>query len=260
MATTNPQGTLIQGLKRPVILCSLNLNLCCSNNEDGNKLKIAKAFSRMALDMWKSSASNHGILDPSGFRREMGVFSPKFMGFDQHDSQEFLLYALDGLHTELNRVSKQEAARNPITYKDIEEEGISPEERSQRCWQFYLNKDSSIITDLFLGQFRSTLKCTECDHESVIFEPFWIVSVPLAKDTVDLNECFELFVKAETLDGDEMPTCEACKERRKCIKWYSFERWPAILVVHLKRFAPSGSYRAKLTSHIQTPLRALDLR
>ena len=41
---------------------------------------------------------------------------------------------------------------------------------------------------------------------------------------------------------------------------YSFERWPEILVIHMKRFAPTGSYRAKLTSNIQTPLRNLDLR
>ena len=59
--------------------------------------------------MWKSSSSNHGVTgnsDPSGFRREMGIFSPKFMGFDQHDSQEFLTYTLDGIHTELNRIAK----------------------------------------------------------------------------------------------------------------------------------------------------------
>ena len=153
-----------------------------------------------------------------------------------------------------------EEEREEITYKDIEEPGIDAHEKSRRCWLFYLNKDSSIVTDLFLGQFRSTLRCTECQHESVTFEPFWVVSVPLAKDTVDLLECLELFVKAETLDGDEMPTCDKCKERRKCIKWYSFEHWPEILVIHLKRFAPSGSYRAKLTSHIQTPLQKLDLR
>ena len=110
-----------------------------------------------------------------------------------------------------------------FTYDDIEEPGISPEEKSQRSWQFYLGKDSSIITDLFLGQFRSTLKCTECEHESVTFEPFWLVSVPLAKDSVDLHQCMELFVKAETLGDDEMPTCEECKERRKCVKWYTSE-------------------------------------
>ena len=36
----------------------------------------------------------------------MGIFSPKFMGYDQHDSQEFLTYTLDGIHTELNRIEK----------------------------------------------------------------------------------------------------------------------------------------------------------
>ena len=41
---------------------------------------------------------------------------------------------------------------------------------------------------------------------------------------------------------------------------YSFERWPEILVIHMKRFAPTGSYRAKLTSNIHAPLRNLDLR
>ena len=107
-----------------------------------------------------------------------------------------------------------------ITYDDIEEPGITAEEKSNRSWLFYLGKDSSIITDLFLGQFRSTLKCSECDHESVTFEPFWLVSLPLSKDCEDLHQCMELFVKAETLGGDEMPTCEECKERRKCVKWY----------------------------------------
>merc|ERR1719491_2856521 len=90
-------------------------------------------------------------------------FSPKFMGFDQHDSQEIFTYTLDGIHTELNRIEKN--ALRKITYDDIEEPGITAEEKSKRSWLFYLEKDSSIITDLFLGQFRSTLKCTECDHE-----------------------------------------------------------------------------------------------
>ena len=150
--------------------------------------------------------------------------------------------------------------QDEITYKDIEEEGISHHEKSQRCLKFYLQKDCSIITDLFLGQFRSTLRCTHCGHESVTFEPFWVVSVPLSKDTIDLQECLELFVREETLDGDEMPSCDDCKDRRKSVKWYSFQRWPEILVVHLKRFAPSGSYRAKLTTNIQVPLSQLDLR
>ncbi len=56
--------------------------------------------------MWRTSSNNHGVAEPSSFRREMGSFAPRFVGYEQHDSQEFLTYALDGLHTELNRVEK----------------------------------------------------------------------------------------------------------------------------------------------------------
>lgn len=244
-----------------------------ATNQDKSR-KITMSLARLAQDMWKGTspfANNHGVSEPSGFRSQIVTFAPKFGGYDQHDSQEFLIYALDGLHTELNRIVKKpkngqevnnettNIIAEPITYDDIEEPGISAEEKSRRCWVFYLNKDSSIITDLFLGQFRSTLRCSECQHESVTFEPFWVVSLPLSKDTNTLIDSFELFNKEETLDGDEMPTCEECKSRRKCFKRYSFEKWPEILVVHLKRFAPSGSYRAKLASIVNVPVNHLDL-
>ena len=86
---------------------------------DKSARKITKALSRLAQDMWKSSPTNssglnHGVADPSGFRREMSSFSPKFAGFEQHDSQEFLIYALDGIHTELNRIIKKPKEDLPL--------------------------------------------------------------------------------------------------------------------------------------------------
>merc|ERR550532_297584 len=76
--------------------------------------KITKSFVSLLEDMWNlknksttssnnGSRSNHGIADPSNFRLCITKFAPKFSGFDQHDSQEFLQYALEGFHTELNR-------------------------------------------------------------------------------------------------------------------------------------------------------------
>ena len=51
------------------------------------------------------------MCDPSAFKREMGKFASKFLGYDQHDSQEFLQYALEGLHSELNRVKKDKKGK-----------------------------------------------------------------------------------------------------------------------------------------------------
>ena len=320
------------------------------------KVKITKSFVKLLEDMWNlkgktncSSRSNHGISDPSNFRLCITKFAPKFSGFDQHDSQEFLQYALEGFHTELNRVKKDDEKVNektsknhdssnnhinkdnnqtildhsavdsncdsmngesdinnnentmslsqnchgtdecviqktncdissneehptqkckPRTYQEIlDDKKLSGEEKGKQCLEVYLSKDNSFITDLFLGQFRSTLQCCVCNHESITFEPFWLISVPIpsnkdwksdAKRTV--IDCMQEFTKTELLDGDEKPTCENCKERRKCKKWYSVERWPTILVIHLKRFAPAGGYRPKIGCIIDVTLKNLNFR
>ena len=51
----------------------------------------------------------------------MSQFAPRFSGFQQHDSQELLSFLIDGLHEDLNRISKkpyiemQEAGDRPMT-------------------------------------------------------------------------------------------------------------------------------------------------
>ena len=75
------------------------------------------------------------------------------------------------------------------------------------AWKRYIRRDDSHLVDLFVGQLKSTLQCTHCNHESVTFEPFWDLSlgIPSRAGEVSLLECFDTFTKEETLDGDEMP-------------------------------------------------------
>ena len=41
---------------------------------------------------------------------------------------------------------------------------------------------------------------------------------------------------------------------------YTIERWPKLLVVHLKRFAPGERFRSKLSSLVSCPATGLNLR
>ena len=41
------------------------------------------------------------------FQSKVGMFAPRFSGFQQHDSQELLSFLLDGLHEDLNRVKNK---------------------------------------------------------------------------------------------------------------------------------------------------------
>ncbi|TRY64028.1 hypothetical protein TCAL_05760 [Tigriopus californicus] len=246
--------------------------------------RITSAFANLVKDMWTSNGRDP-IGSPQEFKREIGQYASKFLGFEQHDSQELLQYALEGMHSEINRIPpKEKATKNvdagadennnscePKKYDpdDPEEPNLSASEVGRRWWRQYLKHDSSVLSDLFMGQFRSTLKCTVCSHESVTFEPFWLISVPIpskgrprgsnSEGTVKLQDCLDLYVAEESLDGNEKPTCGKCKERQKCVKWYMVERWPKILVIHLKRFAPGERFRSKLSNHVDVPVEYLDL-
>ena len=46
-------------------------------------------------------------VSPRGFKSKIGRFAPQFSGYQQHDSQEFLAFLLDGLHEDVNRIKKK---------------------------------------------------------------------------------------------------------------------------------------------------------
>lgn len=84
---------------------------------------------------------------------------------------------------------------------------FSDHEKAQESWQRYLRMDNSKIVDHFVGQLKSTLKCTHCGHCSVTFDPFWDLSLPIPQRTgqLRLSQCLDSFTREETLDGDEKP-------------------------------------------------------
>ena len=76
--------------------------------------------------------------------------------------------------------------------------------------------ENSKFVDLFVGQLKSTLRCQVCSHESVTFDPFWDLSLPIPSQTdqLRLQSCFDLVTEEEVLDDDDTPTCSQCKNAR----------------------------------------------
>ena len=73
-------------------------------NPIGSKGKIANAYANFLKHLWYGTSS---VFSPSYFKRTLGDFQRMFMGYQQHDTQEFLNYLLDGLHEDLNRVKNK---------------------------------------------------------------------------------------------------------------------------------------------------------
>ena len=50
---------------------------------------------------------------------------------------------------------------------------------SERWWKSLKNREDSIIVDLFYGQFKSIITCSECKRKNITFDPFMILSLNL---------------------------------------------------------------------------------
>ncbi|KAK0143279.1 Ubiquitin carboxyl-terminal hydrolase 2 [Merluccius polli] len=211
-------------------------------------------FAKLIQTMWTSSSSE--AVSPSEFKTQIQRYAPRFVGYNQQDAQEFLRFLLDGLHNEVNRVT----VRPRGTTEDFDH--LPDEEKGKKMWSKYLEREDSKVVDLFVGQLRSSLTCSHCGFCSTVFDPFWDLSLPIAKKgygEVSLMDCMRLFTKEDVLDGDEKPTCYRCKARRRCTKKFTVQKFPKILVLHLKRFSEARR-TSKLSTFVNFSMKDLDLR
>lgn len=79
---------------------------------------------------------------------------------------------------------------------------------------------------------------------------------------VTLEECFQLYTRAEVLGTDNAWHCPSCKSKQEVEKRLGLWTLPDILVVHLKRFRQSSAKQrspAKLTTLVNFPLYGFDM-
>ncbi|XP_053682630.1 ubiquitin carboxyl-terminal hydrolase Usp2-like [Sabethes cyaneus] len=207
--------------------------------------KILAEYTKLIKDMW--NGVNRSV-NPSELKYAFSSKHRMYSGSAQQDAQEFLRFFIDSLHSALNVSVKRE----PIS-REIEDDDLNNRIKATMMWEWYSKVENSVIKDLFVGLLRSTLKCTVCNSASVTFDPFWDLSLPLpsTNSRCKLENCLDMFVKEEVMDGIDQPTCSKCKTRRKCTKSLTIERFPKYLVIHLKRF--SETRWSKLTNVIEFP-------
>ncbi|XP_051131118.1 ubiquitin carboxyl-terminal hydrolase 8-like [Andrographis paniculata] len=144
-------------------------------NPLGMNGKLAIVFGDLLRKLWAPGAAT---VSPRIFKSTISKYSPQFSGYNQHDSQEFLSFLLDGLHEDLNRVKSK-------PYIQAKDDDDRPDEVvADEYWSNHLSRNDSIIVDLCQGQYRSTLVCPVCKKSSVTFDPFMYLSLPLPFSTL----------------------------------------------------------------------------
>lgn len=205
-------------------------------------------------------AGTGGYVAARGMKNLAGNLNETFAGTDQQDCQEFLVFVLDGLHEDLNLNGHRERLRELDEREERVRERYNVRLASTIEWERYLKSDTSLIVDMFQGQYMSRLKCMVCGTTSSTYTAFSTLSLPLASGrSIDLYQCFAQFVAPEVLDGDDAWFCSHCKRKQRTVKTMSISRLPPVLIIHLKRFKRSMYSVDKLETPVQYPLYNLDL-
>ena len=140
-------------------------------NNLGMRGELAKEWGNLMKQYW---VENTRVGDPSDFKYTIGRKAERFRGYGQQDSNEFMSVFLDYLNEDLNKATKKE-------YVELNEkmEDETDEDCSKRFWEVNLKRNDSIVTDLFCGQFKSTITCPKCQWINITFDPFDTINLPL---------------------------------------------------------------------------------
>ncbi|KAF4078174.1 hypothetical protein AMELA_G00196310 [Ameiurus melas] len=245
-----------QGL-RDYCLTKTYLQDMCSSQEP----ELMNEFTKVLEGLWCTDEGKRTV-SPEWFYHVFKEAMPYFSGYSQQDAQEFLRFLLDCLHTEINR----RPSHHPAIFTSPEPSytRFSISEEAAAMWKRHVDKDDSIFVDLFSGQLRSSLHCSVCSHYSNTFDVFCDLSLSIPKTSdsragITLRECLDLFSHEEKLSKENSPMCEKCNRRTETTKSLTIQRFPKILVIHLKRFTASRYSIRKSTVPVSFPLTDLDL-
>lgn len=181
----------------------------------------------------------------------------EYFNNQQQDVQEVLMMVLDLLDSEL-----------------CGDKDDANHDTSAAVNQWNMKQTSSIISETFLGQLKSSVLCEKCNKCFTMDEPFLELSLSIAPNpsnkgllswlgfnSLTLGDSLFEYTSGDVLEGDELFSCDHCECKTKATKRLAIHSLPPALILHLKRF----KYTSKLTSEkidkmVTFPLQGLDLR
>ena len=158
------------------------------NNPLSHNGQVAKVYATLLHDLYNDNGSTS--FAPRNFKNTIGRYGPSFSGYGQQDSQEFLLFLLDGLQEDLNRIYKKPYIEKPDSTDEMVNNPVALREMADKCWEIYKARNDSVITDLFAGMYKSTVICPVCEKVSIIFDPFNNLTLQLPIENVWSGQVF----------------------------------------------------------------------
>ncbi|KAI5645898.1 ubiquitin carboxyl-terminal hydrolase domain-containing protein [Phthorimaea operculella] len=247
LGNTCYMNSILQCLNNTTVLITYFCNgqyLDHINRSNSTRGMVAEEFAVVVRALW---SGQYKFIAAKDLRNELGKHQRAFKTTEQQDSHEFLTILMDWLHLDL-QIYVKPPPRESWTASD-------------KAWYEFTRGKESLISRLFYGQIKSTVRCTVCGKTSVTYDSFSNLSLelPVTATRCTLSDCLKLYLNGETIPGWN---CPACKEKRDAVKKLDISRLPPVLVIHFKRFGffmDKESFTKKMT-YIDFPLTDLDMK
>jgi ubiquitin C-terminal hydrolase len=183
-----------------------------------------------------------------------------FIGNDQNDFAEFLLFFIESIHQCIcysRDVSIQGVARNSTDMLAI---------KCYKMMKEMYNKEYSKLYDIFYGISVTTIEPIKKTPEGIIIdgngedgnmtmhstyqhsqqiysavpESFFILDLPIQESCKNIYDCLDMYTECEILEGENAWYNEKTKRKENVKKGLSFFILPPILFLCLKRFSYDG--------------------
>ncbi|XP_052739167.1 ubiquitin carboxyl-terminal hydrolase 32 isoform X3 [Bicyclus anynana] len=148
-----------------------------TSNPLGTKGVLAVRYGELCKEVWSCSARS---VAPLRVRWCVSRHARALAGGGQHDAQELLAWLLDALHEDLNRAAPPPRAPLPSA---ADSDSRPDQVVAAEAWAAYAARNDSIMTELFYGQLKSKVRCCSCGGESVRFDTFNMLSLPLPMES-----------------------------------------------------------------------------
>ena len=227
--------------------------------EDLNDTKIQyisiNEFNKLLRGLWYENA----VVTPKSFFHYLQVLSLKcgsgqFIGNNQHDSSELLVFMLDCFN---------EALSKPIQNEFIENSNLSGNEliyyEANKTWHSIFKNGISPIVNNFYGQLRTEITCKNCGCSSIANDPICLLHLPIPNidDRVPtIYDCFDLLSKEEILDDANRYQCLKCGDLNNSSRKEKIFKTSEYLIICFKRFLTNGEKNSK---PIHFPIENLDI-
>lgn len=145
-----------------------------------------------------------------------------FNGFQQQDSSEFIIFFLDLLNSEINKIIP----------------------------------NKNLLDKIYELQITTSTKCKvlECLTVSTNNELSTMLMLEVSSECNTLDDCYRISKQKIKLEGDDKYYCEKCKKKRIASQKKEITKWPKNLIIFLRRFNQTGSRMSKFSQEIKVPI------